>query len=421
MWPFKKRKNEAKARDEPQRSRRMPNLRWINRPRADNTIQGNEAIYAAVSRIANTVASLPMHIYKDYTLVPEHPMERLLNLEPNPNFTAFGFRQTMEVLRNTEGNAYALKIPDGLGGVKRLDILNPTRVQPLRNPEDQSVWYQIQPEDGEVMYAPGFMVLNLRHMSANGQKGIRPIDVLRKSLDYDAQVKELSLQQLDGVNNAIALTVPNSSLNQEEKDDLVDRFLETYEQSGRSVLVLEGGLTATNFSNPAVDGQLLDVERITRNRVATVYNLPPHMLGDYTDTSFSTAEQQMQEFLQLTIIPIVEQWEEEFNRKLLTPEDFAAGYRIRFDTSQLTRADTVATANKNQMAIRGGWLTPNEVRQSEYLPADEFGDNLMASRDLLPLRIAVEHPELLLGGTASGSGDKTKEEKEADARRTLGK
>lgn len=421
MWPFKKRKNEAKARDEPQRSRRMPNLRWINRPRADNTIQGNEAIYAAVSRIANTVASLPMHIYKDYMLVPEHPMERLLNLEPNPNFTAFGFRQTMEVLRNTEGNAYALKIPDGLGGVKRLDILNPTRVQPLRNPEDQSVWYQIQPEDGEVMYAPGFMVLNLRHMSANGQKGIRPIDVLRKSLDYDAQVKELSLQQLDGVNNAIALTVPNSSLSQEEKDDLVDRFLETYEQSGRSVLVLEGGLTATNFSNPAVDGQLLDVERITRNRVATVYNLPPHMLGDYTDTSFSTAEQQMQEFLQLTIIPIVEQWEEEFNRKLLTPEDFAAGFRIRFDTSQLTRADTVATANKNQMAIRGGWLTPNEVRRSEYLPADEFGDNLMASRDLLPLRIAVEHPELLLGGTASGSGDKTKEEKEADARRTLGK
>ena len=427
MWPFRKRKNEAKARDEPTRNRNR-NLRWINRPRADNTIQGNEAIYAAVSRIANTVASLPMHIYKDYMLVPEHPLERLLNLEPNPNFTAFGFRQTMEVLRNTEGNAYALKIPDGLGGVKRLDILNPTRVQPLRNPEDQSVWYQIQPEDGETMYAPGFMVLNLRHMSANGQKGIRPIDVLRKSLDYDAQVKSLSLDQLDGVNHGIMLTVPNSGLNQVQKDDLVDRFLETYEKSGRTVVVLEGGLTATNFSNPAVDGQLLDVERITRNRVATVYNLPPHMLGDYTDTSFSTAEQQMQEFLQLTIIPIVEQWEEEFDRKLLTPEDFTAGYRIRFDTSQLTRADTAATANKNQMAIRGGWLTPNEVRRSEYLPPNEYGDNLMASRDLLPLRISVEQPELLLGGASSGGGsapssgdDQTQEEKEAAARRTLGR
>ena len=400
MWPFKK-KNEAKARDEPVKYRRVPDLRSINRPRADNTIQGNEAIYAAVSRIANTVASLPMHIYKNYSLAAEHPLERLLNLEPNPNFTAFGFRQTMEVLRNTEGNAYALRIPDKLGGVSRLDILNPTRVTPLRNPEDMSVWYRIQPESGEAMVAPGFMVINLRHMSANGERGIRPIDVLRKSLDYDAQVKALSLDQLDGVNHGIMLTVPNSGLDQDQKDELVDRFLDTYEKSGRSVVVLEGGLTATNFSNSPVDSQLLDVERITRNRVATVYNLPPHMLGDYSDTSFSTAEQQMQEFLQLTIIPIVEQWEEEFNRKLLTPEDFAEGYRIRFDTSQLTRADTLATAQKNQMAIRGGWLKPNEVRQSEYLPADEYGDHLMSSRDLLPMRIMVDNPELLLGAASA--------------------
>ena len=241
----------------------------------------------------------------------------------------------------------------------------------------------------------------MRHMSANGEKGIRPIDVLRKSLDYDTQVKELSLDQLDGVNHGIMLTVPNSGLSQEQKDELVDRFLETYEKSGRSVVVLEGGLTATSFSSSPVDSQLLDVERITRNRVATVYNLPPHMLGDYSDTSFSTAEQQMQEFLQLTIIPIVQQWEDEYNRKLLTPQDYAEGYRIRFDTDALTRADALATAQTNQMAIRGGWRKPNEVRQSEYRPPDPYGDKLMGSRDILPLQIMVEKPELLLGGVAT--------------------
>ena len=148
MWPFKKRKNEVKARDEPVKVNRNRKLRMMPRPRADNTIQGNEAIYAAVSRIANTMGMIPMHIYRDYAIQPKHPLERLLALEPNPNFTAFGFRQTMEVLRNTEGNAYALRIPDKLGGVLRLDILNPTRVTPLRNPEDMSVWYRIQPESG---------------------------------------------------------------------------------------------------------------------------------------------------------------------------------------------------------------------------------------------------------------------------------
>ena len=375
------------------------------RVRADATIQGNEAIYAAVSRIANTVASMPMHIYKGFEIQRDHPLERLVSLEPNPNFSAFTWRQTMEVLRNTEGNAYALRVPDRLGMTARLDILNPTRVQPMRDPSDGSVWFQVTMDDGSLAKAPGFLILNLKHMSANGIRGIRPIDVLRQSLDYDRQVKELSLDQLDGVNHGIMLTVPNSGLSQEQKDDVVDRFLETYEKSGRSVVILEGGLTATNFSAQPVDSQLLDVERITRNRVATVYNLPPHLLGDYSDTSFSTAEQQMQEFLQLTISPIVEQWEEEFNRKMLTPEDYEEGYRFRFDVNALMRADVKTQAERNQMAIRGGWRKPNEVRETVGLPPDPMGGELMSSRDLIPLRIAVEKPELLLGGTAAGNSE----------------
>lgn len=396
--PFRRAK--AQARDKPA-VRTSRNLRMLNRPRADMTIQGNEAIYAAVSRISNTIACMPIHLYKGYEIQEDHPLERLISLEPHPNYTAFTWRQTMEVMRNTEGNAYALKILDNFGQTVRLDILNPLKVTPQIDPEDGSIWYAITMDDGTRALAPGFLVINLRHMSANGIKGIRPIDVLRKSLDYDTQVKALSLDQLDGVNHGVALTIPSVGMSQEQKDEAVRRFLETYENSGRSVVILEGGMTATNFSASPVDSQLLDVERITRNRVATVYNLPPHMLGDYTDTSFSTAEQQMMEFLQLTITPIVEQWEEELNRKLLTPEDYAAGYRFRFDINTLTRTDVKTTAERNQMAIRGGWRKPNEVRAELGLPPDPVGDLLMSSRDLIPLRIAVEHPEQLLGSQAA--------------------
>ena len=396
--PFRRAK--AQARDKPS-VRTTRSLRTLNRPRADATIQGNEAIYAAVSRISNTIAAMPIHYYKGYEIQRDHPMERLINLEPHPNFTAFGWRQTMEVMRNTEGNAYALKILDNFGQTVRLDILNPLKVTPQVDPEDGSIWYAITMDDGKQALAPGFLVINLRHMSANGIKGIRPIDVLRKSLDYDTQVKELSLDQLDGVNHGVALTIPSVGLSQEQKDEAVNRFLETYEKSGRSVVILEGGMTATNFSSSPVDSQLLDVERITRNRVATVYNLPPHLLGDYTDTSFGTAEQQMMEYLQLTITPIVEQWEGELNRKLITPEDYAEGYRFRFDLNALTRTDVKTTAERNQMAIRGGWRKPNEVRAELGLPPDPVGDLLMSSRDLIPLRIAVEHPEQLLGSQAA--------------------
>jgi len=403
-WPFQR--TRAQARDKPRIVRRQE-LRTITRPRADATITGNEAIYAAVSRISNTVASMPMHLYKGFKIQEDHPLERLVSLEPHPNFSAFSWKQTMEALKNTEGTAYALRVLNSMGQLMRLDILNPTRVIPKKD-EDGNIWYSVTMDDGQEALAPGFLILAIKHMSANGIRGIRPIDVLRKSLDYDTQVKEMSLDQLDGVNHGVMLTVPNVGLSQAQKDEAVDRFLETYEKSGRSVVILEGGMTATNFSANAVDAQLLDVERITRNRVATVYNLPPHLLGDYTDAAPGGVEQEMMEYLQLTITPIVQQWEEEFNRKVLTPQEYAEGYRFRFDTASLTRADVKTTAERNQMAIRGGWRKPNEVRAELGLPPDPVGDLLMSSRDLIPLRIAVEHPEMLLGGqTSAGKEDET--------------
>lgn len=397
MWPFQRKPpKQPRARDKP--SARAASAHWlpVMRARADNTMRGNEAIYAAVSRIANTVASMPLHLYKGYERQDGHPLEQLVARAPNENFTPFGFLQTMEAFRNTEGNAYALIVTDKLGAVTRLDILDPARVRPQRHPATREMWYVVQLDDGKPYPVPGCQLITVRHMSANGELGIRPIDVLAGTLDYDKQVKEFSLNQLDGVNQGVFLTVPNTGLDDEARDEVINSFLEAYERSGQRVVVLEGGLTATTFSQSPINAQVLDVERIMRNRVATVYNIPPHLLGDYTDTSFSTAEQQMQEFLQLTIMPIVAQWEQELNRKLLTAADYAAGYRFRFDVDALTRADTATMADKYQKAIRGGWMQPNEAREREGLPPDANGGELMASRDLLPLRIAVQSPEMLL-------------------------
>lgn len=405
MGLFSRFRNENKARDKPRvRVFDRGKVTSITRPRADVTLQGHEAIYAAVTRIANTVASIPVHIYKGRERQDTHPLEKLLNLSPNPSMSAYIFKQTMEAFRNTEGMAYALIIRDGLGEITRLDVLDPTRVRPLIERDSREIWYDITLE-GKTYPIPGYMVLALKHMSANGISGIRPLDVLRGSLDYDAEVKEISLNQLDGINHGVMLEVPGQALDETRKAQIVADFLDAYESSGQRVLVLEGGIKATTFNQSPVDAQLMDVERITRNRVATVYNLPPHMLGDYSDTSFSTAEQQMQEFLQLTVIPIVQQWEDELNRKLLSDADYKVGYRFRFDTDSLIRADMVAMANKYQMAIRGGWMRMNEVREREGLPPDPNGDELMCARDIIPLRIMVEHPELLLTGVSAESDE----------------
>ncbi len=402
----RKPKNSIKARAEPGASP-PANGYWVpvTRVRADMTMSLNEAIYAASSRISNTFACMPLHLYKGNILQTDHPLELLMARKPSANFTPFCFRQTMEAFRNTEGNAYALIVPDKLGTAKRLDILNPTRVRPQKHPETGELWYVVQLDDNKLYPVPWSMILTVRYMSANGVIGVRPVDVLRSSLEYDRETKALSLDQLDGVNQGVMLDIPNTGLDGPKKDALVQSFLDTYEKSNRSVIVLEGGMKATTFNQSAVDPKLLDVERITRNRVATVYNIPPHLLGDYTDTSFSTAEQQMQEFLQLTILPIAVQWEDELNRKLLTDADIRSGYTFRFDTDALARADTATMAEKNQKAIRGGWGTVNEARKRDGLPKVEGGDTLLISRDLLPLSYVLANPEKVLGAKTDPEKD----------------
>lgn len=387
MWPFPPRKpKETRTRDKPDWSSLWP----VTRTRGDYTLTTSEAIYAAVSRISNTIAAMPIHLYKGFELQRDHPLERLVAYAPNATMTPFLFRQTMEACRNSEGNAYALIVPteDGMS-VASLDVLDPRRVTPRRDRETREMWYELNAEDGKIFTIHNSSMLVLRHMAANGEKGIRPVDVLRGTLDYDRDMKEFSAKQLQGVNGGIALKIP-TSLNGDKRTEYIRLFLENYRASGGSLVILDGGAEMTSFAKSPVDAKVLDVERITKNRVATVYNIPAHMLGDYSDTNNATAEQLMREFMNMTNLPIVEMWENEHDRKLLSWDLVQQGYHFRFSMDNLLRADTETMAKKHQMAIRGGWMRPNEVRAVDNQPPDPNGNELMISRDMIPLREALK-------------------------------
>ncbi len=391
IFPWKK---AAKARDEPKGP-----MTGVYQTRADRYMTASEAIYAAVSRVANTVACMPLHLYKGMELHRQDPLEKLIAYSPNPRMTAFMFRLTMQACVGNEGNAYALIVPTLAGTVDRLDVLDPTRVTPIRMMDTGEIWYRVTPPDSpKQLWVHNSDMIVIRHMSANGERGIKPMDVLRGTIQYDADVKTYTMEQIKSINNSIVLTVPNTGLNEGRRKEIIRQFLDAYNDSGRSAIVLDGGMTVANLSRTPVDSDVLGVENMTRNRVATVYNIPPSLLGDTSDRSFADNEQQMRELMQLTILPIVAQWEAELDRKLLTWEQITQGYHFRFDMDAVLRGDVKTMADKHQKAIRGGWMKPNEVREKDNLPPDPDGDVLLGSRDLLPLRM------ILQGATVKDSG-----------------
>lgn len=396
MWPFVSRKR-AGVEGLPSRRLTFPSL-W--KPKGDHTMEGSEAIFGAVTLLSNTFASTRVELMQGYHPAKDHPLQLLMGYQPNVRMDAYTFRQTLEACRNTSGNCYALKVWDSNGSIAALDILNPDRVEPLRDRDTGEVWYRITPEEGGEMYVSWRDMLHCRHACTGGDKGVSPTDVLRDTLDYDDRMKEFSLEQVKGINGAVVLDFP-SDLNPGRVKEIIDTFMEHYRRSSNSILVLSGGVKSSTINRSPVDAKVLDVDRITANKVARVFNIPPSLLGDYSTSSYSSQEQQQLEFVQRTMLPIFRMYEAQWNLKLLTPKEIAAGYHFAFRMEDLTVADTRTRAEAVQYQIRNGQATPNELRQREGREPLPGGDQLLVSRDLVSLQWLEQHPQ---GGIPAGKG-----------------
>ena len=353
---------------------------WL---RGDYTLQNSELIFSATARLSNSLAAMPVRLYKG-TVQRKDALADLIGAAPNPNMSSFQFIRTMEACRDTEGNAYALKTVDALDNVTRLDILDPTQVAPVMNEDTGELWYRIQSRGGEKLIHSSYIV-HLPFLSVNGIIGVNPVSVLFNTLEYARNIQKFSVEQLvKGINATVVIEAP-ANLSPEQRNQAIEDLQSVSRESGGALLFLESGLSAKALNLSPVDSKLFEVEKITRGKVAMVYGIPPHLMGDSSDTSFSSQEQEMLEFLMLTMLPIVTAYEQEFNRKLLTQKQRMEGYRFRFDVTSLLRADARTMAEVNSRAIRSGYKLINEVRADNGDPGVKHGNKAFLSKDLAPL------------------------------------
>lgn len=365
-------------------------VRWF---KGDYTLKNSELIFSAVSRISNALSAMPVKLYRN-AKVEKSDLNDLISCAPNPTLTSCQWFRTMEACRCTYGNAYAIKTFNEANMVGGLEILDPSRVTPILEQDSKELWYRIQAEDGVSFIVHNFYIVHIPFLSTNGYEGINPVSVLLDTLKYNGQIQAFSASQLDkGINAQIVIEAP-ANLGEQQKLETIKTLTDTWDKTSGNLLLLESGLKASALNLSPVDTKIFEVERIARSRVAMVYNLPPHLLGDYSDTSFSSQEQQTIEFLTLTMTPIVTAYEQELNKKLLTKEQRRRGLHFKFDMNAMLRADSSTRADVYQKAIRGGWMSPNEVRAEYNLAPDPNGGKLLVARDLTTLDNLLSNPDL---------------------------
>ncbi|SCX38489.1 phage portal protein [Lysinibacillus fusiformis] len=343
----------------------------------------NETIFSVISRLANTMSALPIKLHQHYNVIQNDVSDVLIN-EPNQNMSSFDFINALEVSRNETGNGYAVILRDIRMRPVELLPLDPNCVTEFINRDDSSLWYEIR-GDNKNMYVHNSDMIHVKHIRGPARlRGLNPLKVLANTIKYDKAVQEFSLSEMEK-KESFTLSYA-SNVDEEKRNRIIGDFRRFYSENG-GILFKEPGVEIDPIKKQYFASDTLASERITRSRVANVFNVPVSFLNDSEGGTLGSNEQQMIQFTNMNLLPTVRQYEHEFNRKLLTKADRQAGMYFKFNLGGLLRGDTATRASFYQMGIRNGWFKQNEVRGFEDLPPDdsEYANKLWISGDLYPI------------------------------------
>ena len=351
------------------------------------------SVYACVKILAETIASLPLHLYKTEknkkVKATEHPLFNCLYEVPNSEMTSFQLREVMMTSLLLYGNAYARKIVRH-GHVEELWYLKPQCMEVTRDAQTKKIKYLYTDSDSGQMYTyrPD-QIFHVKGLSYDGLKGISPIAQAREAVGLALATEEYGAKFFgNGARPGGVLEHPGIL---KDPEKLRDNWNKVYQGSRNShkVAVLEEGLKYHSIGIAPEDAQFLETRKYQVNEICRIFRVPPHLVGDLERATFSNIEHQSIEFVQHTIRPWLVRWEQEISRSLLSESERLL-YFARFNVDGLLRGDFATRTQGYATARQNGWLSVNDIRALEDLnpiPAEKGGDDYLVNGNMIPANI----------------------------------
>lgn len=352
------------------------------------------AVYACVRIIAESIASLPLHIYQRLPnggkqRAPEHPLYELLHDQPNPEMTSFTFREVMMGHLLLWGNAFAeIEWDLSTGKVRALWPIPPDRVQVYRDPQTLALQYRVTlPVTNEQKVLQEYQVLHIPGFGFNGVVGLSPIAVARQAIGLGLAAEEFGARffgngaQLNGV-----LEHPGQ-LSETAQENLRKSFEANYSGLSKShrLMILEEGMKYTRIGIPPEDAQFLETRKFQVTEIARIFRVPPHMLADLERATFSNIEHQSIEFVVHTIRPWLVRWEQAIKWKLFLPSE-RKSFFAEFAVDGLLRGDIQSRYQAYAIGRQNGWLSADDIREMENMNPlpDGQGQIYLVNGNMIP-------------------------------------
>ncbi|WP_345969633.1 phage portal protein [Sulfurimonas sp. HSL1-6] len=356
----------------------------------------HSTVYACVKIVSESMASLPLSVYRNMTKngktykekALDHPLHFLLHDEPNDDMTSFTWIQVVLIVLLLRGNHYSQIVRSQAGRIIGIYPLDADRMTVVRLSSGKIGYIYRSESYGEVPLSAE-EVLHFIGMSLDGIIGMSAITYNRNTIGMG-----ITLEEFGGTlfkNGAYPSGVVTGEGVREMSDLAFKRFKDSFNEQyhgadnvGKTIL-LEDGFKFTPITISNKDGQYLESRKFTKAEIAAMFGVPLHKINELDKATFSNIEQQSLEFVIDAIRPWAVRMEKEMKRKLFTPAEKKT-YFVRFNLGALLRGDTESRYKAYESAItKGCWMTRNEARELEDLNPIEGLDDI-----IVPLNFTKE-------------------------------
>jgi HK97 family phage portal protein len=345
-----------------------------------DTSMACSAYTACIRVISDSVSSLPLHLFERQPnggkrKVPEHPLYRILHMQPNPWQTAQEFRDWMTGLYLHYGASYA-EIRAGVRGpVSELWPLHPSRMEVERLENGRLRYIYREPDGRQTVYRQE-QIFALRFTTDDG---IHPIPSYRLFANAIGLAQALEAHGAtyfgNGARPGIVLESDNPV-----PIEAAERLRESWERMHRGpdrahrTAVLPAGVKAHELSGSNEAAQFLETRQYQVIEICRAFRVPPHMIQDLTRSTYSNIEVQGTEFVQHCLLPHLKRWEAAITRDLLA-EGEDETYFAEHSVAGLLRGDHASRSAYYVSALQNGWMSVNEIRELENMnPLGPEGD-----------------------------------------------
>ncbi|MET9158280.1 phage portal protein [Streptomyces parvulus] len=338
-------------------------------------------VRTVIGFIARNIAQLGLHVFRrvsdtDRERLREHPLAQLLS-EPLPGMTQYRLIERVVSDRALYDNFYGIKLK--LNGRLRMLPVPPTLIRPYGGNWIAPEYYETaggrQFGPDEVVHIHGYSPTDLTF-------GESPIESLRDLiLEADEANRQRRQMWKGGARMTGVLVRPPDAPEWGERDRR--RFREmwrSFSQGGGAeggTPILEDGMDYKAVGFNPEQAQYIEARKLTREEVSAAYFIPPPLIGILDHATYSNIREQHAHLYQDTLGPWMVDLQQEFVAHLLPDLPDNKDVYCEFNIEAKMRGSFEEQAAAASTATGGPWMTRNEIRGRNNLPAVPGGDELI--------------------------------------------